>query len=129
MDETIAKVISDLRNKQRELREKADKIETTIISLRDLFNDQLTLPEIGGAVESPVSAPRPTHPAVSIGQASVEVLRMARSPLKTREIANALESQGFLSSDMYRAVFNALDSLEEVVKAEGKRWALKEWQE
>jgi hypothetical protein len=128
MDEIITKVIKDLRGKQRELREKADKIDDTILSLQELFGGQLVLPEVSATIQTNELSSRGIYRGLAIGQAAIRFLKSEGAPKKTREIADALEVGGVKSSDMYRAVYNALDTNDEAVMVEGKMWALKEWQ-
>jgi hypothetical protein len=63
----------------------------------------------------------------TIGDAAILYLKSVGVPQKTREIADALESGGAHSSDMYRAVYNALDGGDLAHQVDGKRWALQEW--
>jgi hypothetical protein len=128
VDESISKVIKDLRTKQRELKEKVERIEATILSLQEVFGGQMVLPAAGSITQTNPPASKGSYAGMPIGQASIRLLKSAGAPKKTREIADALEQGGLHSSDMYRAVYNALDSNEEAEMLEGKRWGLKEWQ-
>jgi len=128
MDEGMLKVIKDLRQKEREFRAKADRIEATIKSLQEVFGPQMAFPET-----EPVTLFVPqVQPGIYRGKTIVEAaimhLRSVGVPQKTREVANALEAGGATSSDMYRAVYNALDSSESAHQVDGKKWALREWE-
>jgi hypothetical protein len=125
MDEGMLKVIKELRHKQREFREKADRIEATIASLEEVFGGQMVLPEVQPVLVQP--ARTTIYRNKTIGDAAVMYLKSAGAPQKTRDIANALENGGAHSSDMYRAVYNALDGDELAHMVEGKRWALRAW--
>ncbi len=127
MDEGMYKVLKDLHLKEREFRAKADKIQATIKSLREVFGEQLSLPETEAVSVAPAVVTN-VYRGKTLAEASVLYLKSAGTPQKTREIANALEAGGAQSSDMYRGVYNALDSSELVHQVEGKRWALREWE-
>jgi hypothetical protein len=127
MDKTISHVIRELRDKRQELLLKAEKIEVTINSLLDVFPEQVVIP---GTLTPTVSS-TPTRPAapyrnLRIEEASIVYLKRAGMPLKTRAIADELIAGGKKSSDMYRAVYNALDKSEEVEMDADKRWKLRE---
>jgi hypothetical protein len=130
MDEGMLKLIKELRQKEREFRAKADKIETTIKSLQEVFGAQMSLPEteeIGKVTFVPLVQPN-LYRGKTIAEAAVMHLKSVGVPQKTREVADGLEAGGAHSSDMYRAVYNALDSSELAHQVEGKRWALREWE-
>jgi len=126
MDENIAKIIADLRDKQRELKEKVEKIESAILSLQELFGENVVSLDAGSTEYAHLPA-KGIYTGLTIGQAAIKYLQSVGKPIKTRPIAVALEQGGGKSSDMYRAVYNALDLNEDVEMVEGKRWALKAW--
>lgn len=128
MDASINKVIRDLQAKQREFREKIDKIESTIRSLQEVFGEQQMVLPVAEPIPQTETPRMGIYVGLSIGVAAIKFLRSTGSPQKTREIANALEQGGVKSTDIYRAVYNALNTNEEVVMVEGKRWALAEWE-
>jgi hypothetical protein len=117
-----------LREKRQDFLNKAKKIEETIASLTEVFAGEAESAS-GTAVisSSPVPIAPREYAGMLIGEAAVKFLRKAGSPQKTRVIADALEAGGLKSADMYRAVYNALDTGDAAEQDEEKRWRLKEW--
>jgi hypothetical protein len=129
MDQEISKVIKQLQDKHKEFIDKARKIETTIASLQDVFGEQMVIPEVLPVVSPHPPASDGRFSGMGIGGAAVAFLESVGSPQKTRVIANELEAGGVKSSDMYRAIYNALDGRDDVYINETKRWGLKKWME
>lgn len=136
MEDYISKAINKLRQVRDEHLESAKKAEKAIAALEEYGdNGSRVTPaaDDAGPVQGVISVAAPrTHlvgryAGKTVAEAAVEFLRSLGTPQKTRTIANALEMGGLQSSDMYRAVFNALDVNAMTVKSEGKRWALREW--
>ncbi|MGD0369583.1 MAG: hypothetical protein ABSA94_19195 [Acidobacteriaceae bacterium] len=128
MDQGITKVIKQLREKRADFLNKAKKIEETIVSLTEVFSGEDESANGGTAVTTP---PVPISPreyaGMLIGSAAVAFLSKAGTPQKTRLIADALEAGGLKSADMYRAVYNALDTGDAAEQDEEKRWRLRVW--
>jgi len=139
MEENISNALNSLRSLREDYLAKARKIESLMSDLEGIVKD-MSERRPGEPLVAPIApqvrrVPLPPPPrngayaGKTIGEAAVEFLRSVGSPQKTRTIATALENGGIHSSDMYRAVFNALDGNDMALKAIGKRWALKEWSE
>lgn len=126
MDKNISQVVKSLREKQREFQAKADKIEATIASIQEVFSEQLALPDLLPPVEASKPATNGPYSGMSIASASFEYLKNAGAPQKTRAIAEALQQAGIQSSDLYRAVYNALNRNDEVHIADSL-WRLRQW--
>lgn len=128
MDQGITKVIKQLREKRADFLNKAKKIEETIVSLTEVFSGEDESANGSTAVTTPpvLISPR-EYAGMLIGSAAVAFLGKAGTPQKTRVIADALEAGGLRSADMYRAVYNALDTGDAAEQDEEKRWRLRVW--
>ena len=129
MDEGISKVIKQLQEKKKEFLAKAERIETMILSLQELFGAQMVLPETLPMIVSAIAPSTKRYVGMSIGEAAVSFLAEMGAPQKTRSIVDALGAGGVKSSNPYRAIYNALNNREDVVMDEMKRWGLKKWAE
>jgi hypothetical protein len=106
------------------------KCKTTVTNQAKANHEVVTTPLFKLAIS--LAAPTPSngpYAGMRIGEASMAFLVQAGSPQKTRTIANALEQGGIKSTDIYRAVYNALDNNDELELDDMKRWRLKKWAE
>ena len=126
MEQDIVQAISKLRDTKRELLDKAEKIETAISYLEELFGDrQLVIPQTVPAVSEPqIAVLNGPYSQMTIRDAAIKYLKSVGTPKKTAEIVAALRGGGAISTNLYRAIYNSLRSSGSAALTDDKKWKI-----